>query len=467
MPMKAALAWWTLAWNPLWAEADALSGFEQVLKPAGVVNVVPLTDGGDDLVFILCDVVAHAFACRKLEFAPFAADMATMTLPRRQVCEYDVGPSIRCSLHTAESLSQAFALDDNSLGLLEEHGAALPGRLEGSYRSVVVLFDSPVLLQDSLPAGVAEHVLQVLGDPQAALAERAQRLRRGRYEYARCSELCSTDFSIHQNRFDLVWLLAPLWGGAPPEHITIVNLGCAAFASADPLHSLLDSGALLSGLCIDSDSSALAAAAERLQGHLVQVVEAFLTPDTVASLLKPAGVVDVFKIKLDSFDADVLEIALATVRASVLITEWFFPIPPPFEYARHHAHDQEPDDGTRAFGMSLSFLVDRLGRHGFLLYKLDDKDALWVHQTVAERFERAEPGLRLPVDEWACYLRASLYVGDNRAEMIPMAFTREWLLADDMGWALRNIQANLSSLNGGQRFTLDLSAPWAGSMRRI
>merc|ERR1712146_855216 len=94
-------------------------------------------------------------------------------------------------------------------------------------------------------------------------------------------------------------------------------------------------------------------------------------------------------------------------------------------------------------GASLSYLVDRLSRRGFLFWKMNEVDAVWVHSSVAATVLEADKDLSFPVDEWACWLQTPFYVGDGRLKF-PSSFTREWALEEDAFRALKFMWSNLT-----------------------
>merc|ERR1740130_568906 len=119
--------------------------------------------------------------------------------------------------------------------------------------------------------------------------------------------------------------------------------------------------------------------------------------------------------------------ALSVVQPSMIILEFIFLIPPPFRFAQRYSGEtavaELPVMGEGPVpGASLSYLVDLLASTGYLFYKLNHQDAVWVHASLAKVFESAEPRLKFPVDEWACYLQTPFFLGDRRMRF-PLAYT--------------------------------------------
>lgn len=244
----------------------------------------------------------------------------------------------------------------------------------------------------------------------------------------------------------------------------------------DPVHSLLDTSTFLTGLCIDADPEILERARDALKHHGVRVVEAFLDPDLLTSILletfKTRHTIDVLKVDVDGFDVSLLDAALAVLDANVVVAEFNWVIPPPFRYAQHYLHSADLSmvgaKGTREslFGASLSYLVEFFGIRGFFLYKIGSADTVWIHRRVAQIFENYEEGLNFPVDEWACYLQTPRVMASDEtkeiasAEYLPttysVAHTLDWLLEPDLWVSLRRLWGNLTEWNQAP-FSLDMA----------
>ena len=130
-------------------------------------------------------------------------------------------------------------------------------------------------------------------------------------------------------------------------------------------------------------------------------------------------------------------------------------------------------------GASLSYLVEMLGSKGYLLLKMSDFFAVFVHESRARQYEEHFPDLIFPVDEWACYLQTSrVYMGDHRSP-VPASHIQDWLLGGEDPATLRPILyysilyyttlyytilyrrlwGNITARLRGAPFTLDLVRP--------
>ncbi|CAE8691506.1 unnamed protein product [Polarella glacialis] len=430
--------------------------FEVILKPYASI---------DEERGVLVEALGHVVLERPVFLTEGNSPLGDQ--PRLQLCRDAQGEIARCIVHSARSLQKAYSLDPAVLAALEMQPDV-----------AVTIMDTPVLLGEiGDPRSVEEipWMQRASLSPDYAptqrfsMARRAGQLRHGQHIYPRCNELCHASKSVHKGTLDIAWLMEPLWGKVLPSRVSFMDFGCREFGEGDPFFPLLQTEVSLSGLCVDASASDLAVARTHLQGHPdVKVVEAFLHPESIPEMLEGAGLlganVDVLSIGWgDSFMADVLEAALLNAQASMIITRFAVSFPPPMLYSQHHGGEHSyvhnltvEQSKATVGGASLSYLVQLLSKQGYLLFKMSDFRAIWVHEGLTAYFESAHADLTFPVDEWACFLQASpVYTGDGRAKF-PLSYTREWLLDSDVYGALQHAWNNISGISSGSPFTLDL-----------
>eukprot|EP00927_Polykrikos_kofoidii_P049513 TRINITY_DN43563_c0_g1_i1.p1 TRINITY_DN43563_c0_g1~~TRINITY_DN43563_c0_g1_i1.p1 ORF type:complete len:574 (+),score=71.69 TRINITY_DN43563_c0_g1_i1:116-1837(+) len=310
--------------------------------------------------------------------------------------------------------------------------------------------------------------------------------------YSHCTVTCDPRQCMHSHEFDLAFVLRPLWlpsEGHKPwlllSELVVVNLGCRDFGPGDPLESLLaglqrsgnGAGVRLHGLCVDGHTTSVETARQRLAAHPgVEVLEATITPATVPQLLARPSVaaqrrIDILQVDLDGFDAHVVVAALAVASPAVLILEYLWSVPPPFLYAQLYSVAAErtyranpagwANDGF--YSASLSFFVGLLEGFGYLLYKMNADNTVWVHQSVAPTFEAVDSHLTFPVDEWACYLQ-TLFLSPN-ATLMPLSFMKEWFHGSSLDDALIRIRSNMTLLAPKALHFLDVAPPRAATSK--
>lgn len=450
------------AWAP-WV------AFCLVPRPAAcdvIVNgivVKPNADFSDheESGLVLIENVGHVATWRYVQVVP--QEHVPLVTGGFSLCHYTGrrGPEIRrCRAHTRASLFDTYTVVTNISSL----DRFFP---EGH---VMIVFDDPMMLQ--YPTDDIFTMFKSVGDSHHLLAgSRALERQYGQNAYPFCAQVCSPNQCLHRHVLNITWVLEPLWGEQLPPRISFVNIGCRDFGPEDPLFSLLDTGSLLVGLCIDKNGVQLSTARERLHGHKVEIIELAVTPTNIGRYLREHlivgpldGPLDILQVDIDCFDVDVLDVALSVVQANVVIMEVVHGVPPPFRFAVHYAEsyrlDEHYTNGTppALFGASLSYLVDMLARKGFWLYKFNHDVAIFVHQRVAARFTDAlDSRVQFPVDEWSCYMDF-MFTREFRYQGEWTSYMHEWFLDPDLYRAFGHIWRNLSSFNKhvGLPFTLDI-----------
>lgn len=424
------------------ADLDRLDGEVQPLDTIGDWNFP-----GD---FALVEASGHAIVWWRLVLL----DTRDWTEPHvlvdgPQMCKVGTGSPSRCYLHTPSTLKNSYVLDASSVAWLSE--------VHAGFASYFLLVDPPQLLKSS------DAAMQRFSNFEGSearlhreLAEKALRFQHGQHVFPRCNDLSAPDRHVHRNYFDVPWLLAPF----NASNLTIANIGCHTFEESDPIFSLLDSAVPLSGLCVDANVSGLALAKNKLQKHPgVHVLHSFLTPSNIEAIFKEhflSTKVDVVKIDMDSYHASILDAVLYVADVAVVIAEYEFEIPPPFLYAQHYAGENtyEAKERIGIWGASLSYLVRFMSRKGFLFYKMNENDAVWIHERYQELFASFDTDLRFPVDEWGCYLHTVFY---NPNSPFPATWSREWLINSNLHASLQLIWKNVSMISGADAFTLDIA----------
>eukprot|EP00927_Polykrikos_kofoidii_P041117 TRINITY_DN35035_c0_g1_i1.p1 TRINITY_DN35035_c0_g1~~TRINITY_DN35035_c0_g1_i1.p1 ORF type:complete len:487 (-),score=44.92 TRINITY_DN35035_c0_g1_i1:238-1698(-) len=280
-----------------------------------------------------------------------------------------------------------------------------------------------------LDHGEADTVAMDVHDRVAATA---LAWRRGTFATMHCTKCCHN--CSHQNVIDLGWILR----GLIPKRLRIVNVGCRNLGRDDPTHLLIrDHKGEIEGFCLDVDDFALAEAASWLRG-LGDHVRSFVTvsaavmPETASQWVLPAigesgvgvGVGaayarssiepwTVLKVDLDTFDEAVVSEMLRALAASgqamplVLVVEYEAIIPPPYRLRCLYTAGV-PLESSDCNQPSLSYWIHQLASYGYFLYKLSERDLVFLHGPIAHAAALRD-GVVLPLDEFACYFQQRMH----------------------------------------------------------
>lgn len=252
-------------------------------------------------------------------------------------------------------------------------------------------------IDDDVKVGVHDRV-----------AANALTWRWGTFVSEQCTRSCKDCW--HQNIVDLNWILR----GLLTRVLHVVNIGCRGLAIDDPTHTLIQQHeGEITGVCVDRDAEQLAIAETFLQSlgpkaARFKTIKEELRPGSAARWgFSPSNdSTTVLKVDIDTTFDEVLvaEIIRASKRAGqkppdVVIVEYESRIPPPYRFRCLHS-----GIGANLFCQpSLSYWVESLGEAGYYLYKVSERDLVFLHAQLALRAATRDDIL-LPLDEIACYL---------------------------------------------------------------